>query len=187
MGHGKSGYKLNTKGGRESFNDVVKKNELAAEEKKSGQLLLFEDEEPRDAPIKTETGLSENVAHMRFMHSGEVFSSDSESALSNSYKNGRDYNTAGSASVKRVDNVQIAENKHKKAVESIPDSVIKYYKEGKLESERYFGADGKPYLDIDYTDHGNAKRHPIVPHEHEIVFCGDNKFLRGDLRRIKND
>ena len=32
--------------------------------------------------------------------------------------------------------------------------------------ERHYGADGWADKDIDYTDHGNPKRHPKVPHTH---------------------
>jgi len=39
--------------------------------------------------------------------------------------------------------------------------------------ERYYDSHGKAYLDIDYTDHGNPKMHPHVPHEHHIHFEGE--------------
>lgn len=41
---------------------------------------------------------------------------------------------------------------------------------GTVLSERYYNNDGKAYLDIDYSDHGNPKMHPIVPHQQKIVF-----------------
>lgn len=37
----------------------------------------------------------------------------------------------------------------------------------KKNSERYDEKDRKPYIDIDYTNHGNSKLHPHVPHEHK--------------------
>lgn len=48
---------------------------------------------------------------------------------------------------------------------------------GNLNSERYYDDDGKAYLDIDYTNHGNPKTHPKVPHEHKITFI-DSKMHR---------
>lgn len=47
-----------------------------------------------------------------------------------------------------------------------PNSVFDNYKNGNLDSRRYFGRTGKPRLDIDFTNHGNSKLHPIVPHAH---------------------
>lgn len=55
-----------------------------------------------------------------------------------------------------------------------------YYND-KLSTERYYGSDGKPYLDIDYSNHGNAKMHPHVPHEHKIT------FKDGKMNRAKSD
>lgn len=54
-------------------------------------------------------------------------------------------------------------------VSSVLNSVVKNYKDGSVNSERYFDDEGKPYLDIDYSDHGNPKMHPYVPHEHHIT------------------
>ncbi|MCQ4922084.1 hypothetical protein ACF3M2_12710 [Tissierella carlieri] len=42
-----------------------------------------------------------------------------------------------------------------------------YDEKGKLKERRYFGKDGKPDMDIHYTDHGNPKLHPKVPHRHD--------------------
>lgn len=41
-----------------------------------------------------------------------------------------------------------------------------YDEKGRLKERRYFGKDGKPDMDIHYTDHGNPKEHPKVPHRH---------------------
>ena len=35
-----------------------------------------------------------------------------------------------------------------------------------MKTRRWFGPDGKASRDVDYTDHGNPKAHPEVPHEH---------------------
>ncbi len=45
--------------------------------------------------------------------------------------------------------------------------------------ERYYGADGLPEKDIDYTDHGNPKTHPKVPHIHPW------KWVNGKKVRMK--
>lgn len=42
-----------------------------------------------------------------------------------------------------------------------------YDKDGKLKERRYFDKNGKPDMDIHYTDHGNPKKHPKVPHRHD--------------------
>ena len=59
-----------------------------------------------------------------------------------------------------------------------PNSVFDNYKDGVLQRRRYYGNDGRPRLDIDMTDHGNSKEHPIVPHYH-------NWYLdeKGNLKR----
>ncbi len=45
-----------------------------------------------------------------------------------------------------------------------PNSKAIQYKNGKVYKERFYGDDGRAYKDIHYTDHGNPKRHPDVPH-----------------------
>lgn len=97
------------------------------------------------------------------------------------YVNGTDYNSAGSSSVGKVDSVTTVSNVHSMPVSGTPNSVTKNYKDGKLSTERYYGSDGKPYLDIDYSNHGNAKMHPHVPHEHKIT------FKDGKMDRQKTD
>ena len=39
-------------------------------------------------------------------------------------------------------------------------------KKGNVIGKRTYGPDGRAETDIDYTDHGNPKRHPYVPHKH---------------------
>ncbi len=95
---------------------------------------------------------------------------------------GEDYNSAGSSSVGKVDSVTIVAEGHNLPEHGTPNSVTQNYKNGKLSSERYYGDDGNAYLDIDYTNHGNAKMHPNVPHQHRITF-DDN----GDMHRDNND
>ncbi len=97
------------------------------------------------------------------------------------YVNGRDYNSAGSSLVGKVDSITTVANVHFMPTSSNPNSVTRNYNNGKLSTERYFGDDGKPYLDIDYSNHGNAKMHPNVPHEHIIT------YKDGKMNRKKGD
>lgn len=99
--------------------------------------------------------------------------------------NGKDYNSAGSSSVGKVDSVTTISNSHSVPTTSTPNSVTKNYKDGKLSSERYYGDDGKAYLDIDYSDHGNPATHPRVPHEHSISFDDNGNMHRGKEKGIQ--
>ena len=67
----------------------------------------------------------------------------------------------------------------------IPNLVTIIKKNGIIESERYYDEQGNPYLDIDYTNHGNSKAHPIVPHEHGWEKDSDVAYRRDKGRRIK--
>lgn len=42
-------------------------------------------------------------------------------------------------------------------------------KNGNLKTRRWFDENGNAYRDVDFTDHGNPKEHPQVPHEHEWI------------------
>ncbi len=46
-------------------------------------------------------------------------------------------------------------------------------KNGKVVTRRYYGENGKAKTDIDYTDHGNPKQHPKVPHRHDWTWNGN--------------
>lgn len=60
-----------------------------------------------------------------------------------------------------------------------PTSVIqKYDKNGSLEKERYYDDKGKADIDIDYTDHGNSKLHPKVPHKHKWDWSDPDNPIR---------
>ena len=48
--------------------------------------------------------------------------------------------------------------------------VIKTVINGEITKERYYNEKGIAYLDIHYTNHGNPKTHPKVPHIHRIVY-----------------
>lgn len=100
-------------------------------------------------------------------------------------RNMEDYNTAGSKSPKNVQRLfrLIDENHAWFASRGVPNSVYQSFKNGKLEKERYMNEKGEVYLDIHYTNHGNSKRHPYVPHEHHpVVINGEIKhWNEGDI------
>lgn len=78
------------------------------------------------------------------------------------------FNSAGSKSVGKVNSINRLYDTHSMPRTCEPNSVAQNFNDGTLTTERYYNADGNPYLDIDYTNHGNPKMHPIVPHEHYI-------------------
>lgn len=87
------------------------------------------------------------------------------------------FNNAASKSVKIVDSIVQVYNARSMPECGDANSVVKNYKNGSLSTERYFDEKGKPYLDIDYSNHGNPKMHPIVPHEHNI------EIVNGHIKR----
>lgn len=87
------------------------------------------------------------------------------------------FNECNSKSVKSVEFYTRSNNIHNIPMSYAPNSVFIRCKEGKCYSERCYDNDGNAYLDIDYSDHGNPKMHPIIPHEHKISFI-DGKFYR---------
>lgn len=84
--------------------------------------------------------------------------------------NGINYNTAGSSVVGAVFTSLPVKVGQKVPDTSTPNSVAQKKDGDKVLTERYYNEKGEPYLDIDYTDHGNPKTHPIVPHEHPINY-----------------
>lgn len=98
--------------------------------------------------------------------------------------NGILINQAQSASVKEVNYAYQVNNAHSLSREYTANSVIQNFKDGNLITERYFDNSGKSYLDIDYTNHGNPKMHPNVPHEHAISFESGNFRREKKGRRI---
>lgn len=97
------------------------------------------------------------------------------------------YNTAGSNDVKIVKQVNIIKGDGHIGVpiKSVPDSVTIIVCNDKLLSERYYDKNGNVYLDIDYTNHGNAKTHPIVPHQHKWHKNEDGHFTHEKGKKIK--
>lgn len=92
--------------------------------------------------------------------------------------NGIDYNEAGSSSVKDVNSMDVMADSHSVPLQGTPNSVTQNYKGGHLDSERYYDDNGNAYLDIDYSNHGNPKMHPKVPHQHKITYDANGKMHR---------
>lgn len=67
-----------------------------------------------------------------------------------------------------------------------PNSVYILKENGKTIRERYYNEKGEPYLDIDYTNHGNNKEHK-VPHQHKWSKNEDGDFNRGEAEDIDDD
>ena len=94
------------------------------------------------------------------------------------------YNTAGSTDVGKVTKI-VKNNDHSTPIKGTPYSVNQKHDErGNLISERYYDINGNAYLDIDYSNHGNSKLHPIVPHQHRITIT-DDKIVREKGEKIQ--
>ncbi|MCF0112394.1 MAG: hypothetical protein HUJ60_00245 [Bacilli bacterium] len=61
-----------------------------------------------------------------------------------------------------------------------PNSVYKKLVNGFVVTERYYNNQGEAYLDIDYTCHGNSKKHPCVPHIHRWKKDENGELKRGE-------
>ena len=99
------------------------------------------------------------------------------------------YNGAKSSSVGIVNskneiNIKKEEN-YSIPIKGVPNSVTIIRKNGIVHQERYYDKDGNPHLDIDYSDHGNPKKHPVVPHEHKWTRLPNGKYKRGKWNEIK--
>lgn len=74
--------------------------------------------------------------------------------------------------------------KSSKKLRNLPSKVKKgyssrdLYKDGKLNTRRYYKKDGKAEVDIHYTNHGNAKKHPKVPHRHAWGYNSKGKWTK---------
>ena len=92
------------------------------------------------------------------------------------------YNGANSPSVGIVNSIKEYEyddsNTNSLPINGVPNSVSIIKKNGKIHQERYYDENGNPYLDIDYSDHGNPKQHPKVPHEHTWTELPNGKYKR---------
>lgn len=67
---------------------------------------------------------------------------------------------------------------NKLPTKSKPNSKKTLYHNGKKIRERYYDKNGRAQKDIDYTDHGNPKEHPKVPHEHKWDWNNPNNPKR---------
>lgn len=76
------------------------------------------------------------------------------------------FNPKKSKLVKKVNYIYSGVWSHKVPTVFKPNSVFKKIVNGFIEEERYFDENGETYLEIHYTNHGNPKSHPIVPHIH---------------------
>ena len=101
-----------------------------------------------------------------------------------SLKGGMSYNSAGSSEVGTVSSGKIIGMGEKVPTTSTPSAVVQKRNGDKIIVERYYNEKGEPYLDIDYTDHGNPKAHPIVPHKHNINL-ENGHIKRGKQEKIK--
>ena len=99
------------------------------------------------------------------------------------------YNKAGSSSVGRVDRVDsFTDEQGSIPAHGKPNSVTqKKDEDGNVITERYYNGKGEAYLDIDYTNHGNPKNHPVVPHQHNWERDEKGNLHRGKARKIKHD
>lgn len=81
------------------------------------------------------------------------------------------YNDADSDLVRKVNIINEFDiTGHKTTpTKGIPNSVTKIIDKGEFIRERYYDENGDVYLDIDYTNHGNSKTHPNVPHQHRWI------------------
>ncbi len=99
------------------------------------------------------------------------------------------YNKAQSNSVgivKEKNIIKVNDDEHVKvSIKGSPNSVTIIERNGIIETERYYDEQGNPYLDIDYTNHGNAGKHEIVPHEHKWTKREDGTYKREKWRNIK--
>lgn len=76
-------------------------------------------------------------------------------------------------------------NEKKVPIHNTPNSVVEKIIDNKIVTRRFFGKNGKVKLDIDFTNHGNPKKHPIVPHAHSWKPTQKNKekYVRQSVGR----
>ncbi|UOY88646.1 T7SS effector LXG polymorphic toxin [Bacillus glycinifermentans] len=62
----------------------------------------------------------------------------------------------------------------------VPNSSIDVLdkKTGEVKTRRYYDSEGRAIRDVDFTNHGNSKKHPEWPHEHVFEWNDDGKFKR---------
>lgn len=84
-----------------------------------------------------------------------------------------------------VDKIIVKDENHRKLdYNGEPNSVVMLeLKADKPEQKRYYGGEGKPIKDIDYTDHGYPSKH-VIPHAHDWT---DGKRQGGGGRLLNED
>ena len=95
------------------------------------------------------------------------------------------YNFYHSKLVKKVTNTNISSQGVSIPTKYIPNSVSKKIINGYVVTERYYNEKGEAYLDIDYTCHGNPKRHPFVPHIHKWTKDENGELKRGSWEKFQ--
>lgn len=90
------------------------------------------------------------------------------------------YNSARSNEVKNLSSGIVIKLGEKVPSIFKPNSVVQKRNGAEVIMERYYNEKGEPYLDIDYTNHGNPTMHQIVPHVHSISYEAN-----GTIRREK--
>lgn len=65
-----------------------------------------------------------------------------------------------------------------------PNSIVDVAgKDGIIKTRRWYDEEGRAKKDIDTSDHGNAKHHPMGSHAHDWVWEGE-KATRGKQRAL---
>ena len=80
------------------------------------------------------------------------------------------FNPLNSLLVKKVENIAVAVWGNRVPTRFKRNCVVKTVIHGEITKERYYNDTGIAYLDIHYTNHGNPKTHPKVPHTHRIEY-----------------
>lgn len=89
------------------------------------------------------------------------------------------HNFCNSTLVQKVENHFSILEKSSVPKNNLPNSVTKKIVNDYVVTERYYDSEGNPYLDIDYTCHGNPKTHPVVPHIHRWTKNDSGIYTRG--------
>lgn len=93
-------------------------------------------------------------------------------------------NLAGASWVGQVNKVTVVGSVRELEKTGTPNSISQVRKKDTVVSERYYDETGNVHGDIDYTNHGNPKWHPIVPHQHLWKPDSSGILHRGDAEAI---
>ncbi len=95
------------------------------------------------------------------------------------------YNFCNSKLVQQVEKTFVSKQGESIRMFGTPNSVVKKIIDDYIVTERYYNDNGEAYLDIDYTFHGNLKKHPFVPHIHRWRKDANGKLERGKWEVFK--